>query len=73
MRTTGRVYYEDMELHVKSVVTLISAGVALWIIGFIVCIVIGAEAKVLWTCVMGAGLGLTGIRYTIRRARRSGI
>ncbi|CAB4779171.1 unannotated protein [freshwater metagenome] len=57
----------------KSVVTLISAGVALWIIGLIVCIVIGAEAKVLWTCVMGAGLGLTGIRYTIRRARRSDI
>jgi hypothetical protein len=73
MCSTGRVYYEDMEPRVKSVVTLISAGVALWIIGLIVCIVIGAEAKVLWTCVMGAGLGLTGIRYTIRRARRSDI
>lgn len=73
MCSTGRVYYEDMEPRVKSVVTLISAGVALWIIGLIVCIAIGAEAKVLWTCVMGAGLGLTGIRYTIRRARRSDI
>jgi len=58
---------------VKSVVTLISAGIALWIIGFVVCLAIGADAKVLWTCVMGVLLGLIGIRYTIRRARKSGI
>ncbi|CAB4777619.1 unannotated protein [freshwater metagenome] len=57
----------------KSVVTLISAGIALWIIGFVVCLAIGADAKVLWTCVMGVLLGLIGIRYTIRRARKSGI
>ncbi|CAB4698624.1 unannotated protein [freshwater metagenome] len=62
-----------MEAHVKSVVTLISAGIALWIIGFVVCLAIGADAKVLWTCVMGVLLGLIGIRYTIRRARKSGI
>ncbi len=57
----------------KSVVTLISAGSALWIIGFVICLAIGADAKVLWTCVMGVLLGLIGIRYTIRRARKSGI
>ena len=51
-----------MEAHVKSVVTLISAGIALWIIGFVVCLAIGADAKVLWTCVMGVLLGLIGIR-----------
>ncbi|MCX6434841.1 MAG: DUF2530 domain-containing protein [Actinomycetes bacterium] len=62
-----------MEAHVKSVVTLISAGIALWIIGFVICLAIGADAKVLWTCVMGVLLGLIGIRYTIRRARKSGI
>lgn len=62
-----------METHVKSVVILISAGVAFWIIGFILCAVLGAESKVLWTCVMGAVLGLIGIRYTIRRAGKSGI
>jgi len=62
-----------MEAHVKSVVTLISAGIALWIIGFVVCLAIGADAKVLWTCVIGVLLGLIGIRYTIRRARKSGI
>ena len=57
----------------KSVVTLISAGIALWIIGFVICLAIGADAKVLWTCVMGVLLGLIGIRYTIRRARKTGI
>ncbi len=57
----------------KSVVTLISAGIALWIIGFVICLAIGADAKVLWTCVMGVLLGLIGIRDTIRRARKSGI
>jgi len=31
------------------------------------------ETKYVWTCVCGAALGVIGIRYTIRRARRSGI
>jgi len=39
----------------------------------VIALAVGADAKVIWTCLMGAGLGLVGIRYTIRRDRRSGI
>jgi hypothetical protein len=39
----------------------------------VIALAANAEAKIVWTCVMGAALGLVGIRYTIRRNRRSGI
>jgi hypothetical protein len=44
-----------------------------WVIAGVIALAANADAKVIWTCVMGAGLGLVGIRYTIRRDRRSGI
>jgi hypothetical protein len=43
------------------------------VIAFVIALAIGADAKVIWTCLFGAGLGLTGIRYSIRRNKRSGI
>ena len=56
-----------------SVVTLVSIGVICWVIAFVIALAVGADAKVIWTCLFGAGLGLTGIRYSIRRNKRSGI
>ena len=44
-----------------------------WVIAGVIALAANSEAKVIWTCVMGAALGLVGIRYTIRRDRRSGI
>jgi hypothetical protein len=44
-----------------------------WVVAGVIALAVNAEAKVIWTTVMGAGLGLIGIRYTIRRDRRSGI
>jgi uncharacterized membrane protein HdeD (DUF308 family) len=44
-----------------------------WIIAGVIALAMDAEAKIIWTCVMGAALGLVGIRYTIRRNRRSEI
>jgi hypothetical protein len=32
-----------------------------------------AESKIIWTCVVGAALGVTGIRYSVRRNRKSAI
>jgi len=58
---------------IKSVVTLISFGTAAWVIAGIVFLVTGADAKVIWTCAVGALLGGWGIRYSKRRAARSGI
>ncbi len=39
----------------------------------VVALAIGTESKIVWTCVFGALLGATGVRYSIRRAKRSGI
>jgi len=58
---------------IKSVVTLISFGTAAWIIAGIVFAITGSDAKVIWTCVAGALLGAWGVRYSKRRAKRSGI
>ncbi|MEY2691519.1 MAG: hypothetical protein RLZ80_786 [Actinomycetota bacterium] len=59
--------------NIKTVVLLIALGSIAWLAAGVVAIAIGAEAKVIWTCVVGAALGVIGIRYSIRRARRSGI
>jgi len=59
--------------HLRSVVTLVAIGTICWLVAGIIAIVLGAEPKVIWTCLAGAVLGTLGIRYTIRRSRRSGI
>jgi uncharacterized protein (UPF0254 family) len=62
-----------MASNIKNVVTLIAVGTIAWIAAGAVAVVIGAESKIVWTCVVGAALGVIGIRYSIRRSRRSGI
>ncbi|MFZ2227943.1 MAG: DUF2530 domain-containing protein [Candidatus Nanopelagicaceae bacterium] len=62
-----------MAQHVRSVEKLLSLGVIAWILAGIFAIVVNAETKVIWTCFMGALLGLIGMLYTIRRANRIGI
>jgi len=59
--------------NIKSVVTLIAIGSICWLAAGVVAIAAGAESKVIWTCVVGALLGVIGIRYSIRRSRRTGI
>ena len=44
-----------------------------WMAAGVVALAMGAESKVIWVCVVGAALGFTGIRYSIRRNRRSAI
>ena len=58
---------------IKTVVTLVAIGTIAWLIAGIVAITLEADSKYIWTCVVGALLGVTGIRYSIRRDRRSGI
>ncbi|HUW87127.1 MAG TPA: DUF2530 domain-containing protein [Candidatus Paceibacterota bacterium] len=62
-----------MAQYVRSVVKLLSFGISAWIVAGAIAIAINAESKVIWTCFIGALLGLTGMLYTIRRARRTGI
>jgi hypothetical protein len=58
---------------IKSVVTLVSIGTICWVTAGVIALAIGAESKIIWTCVVGAALGFTGIRYSVRRNRKSPI
>ena len=62
-----------MTTRLRNAVTLVAIGITCWVIAAVIAIAAGADAKIIWTCVSGAVLGLIGIRYTIRRDRRSGI
>ena len=62
-----------MTTRLRNAVTLVAIGSTCWVIAGVVAIAMGADAKIIWTCVSGAALGLIAIRYTIRRDRRSGI
>ena len=62
-----------MTTRLRNAVTLVAIGCTCWVIAAVIAIAMGADAKVIWTCVSGVILGLLGIRYTIRRDRRSGI
>ena len=62
-----------MTTRLRNAVTLVAIGTMCWVITGVIALAANAEAKIVWTCVMGAALGLVGIRYTIRRNRRSGI
>ncbi|MFZ4123534.1 MAG: DUF2530 domain-containing protein [Candidatus Planktophila sp.] len=62
-----------MEKNLRNIVLLIAVGTIAWLIAGAVFLVVGSDTKYVWTCVCGAALGVVGIRYTIRRARRSGI
>lgn len=58
---------------ISSVVALISTGTLAWVAAGVVALSAGADAKIIWTCLVGVALGLTGIKYSIRRNNRSGI
>ena len=58
---------------ITSVITLVSIGTICWVAAGVVALALGAEAKIIWTCVVGAALGVTGIRYSVRRNRKSAI
>ena len=58
---------------ISSVVTLITFGTVVWVIAAITLAISGADSKLIWTCVAGTALGAWGIRYSKRRAARSGI
>ena len=62
-----------MTTRLRNAITLVAIGTTCWVIAGVIALATNADAKVIWTCVSGAVLGLIGIRYTIRRERRSGL
>ena len=62
-----------MTTRLRNAVTLVAIGSACWVVAGVIALAANADAKVIWTCISGTTLGLIGIRYTIRRERRSGL
>jgi uncharacterized membrane protein YeiH len=62
-----------MTTRLRNAVTLVAIGISCWIVAGVIALAVNADAKIIWTCVSGVLLGVWGIRYTIRRERRSGI
>ena len=58
---------------ITSVVTLVSIGTICWVAAGVVALAAGSDGKIIWTCAVGAALGVIGIRYSIRRNRKSAI
>ncbi len=62
-----------MTTRLRNALTLVAIGTTCWVVAGVIALAVNADAKVIWTCVSGTALGLIGVRYTIRRERRSGI
>ena len=62
-----------MTTRLRNAITLVVIGTTCWVIAGVIALATNADSKLIWTCISGTALGLIGIRYTIRRERRSGI
>lgn len=51
---------------------VIAFGIVAWCVALVILIAVGASAEKIYTCIVGAVLGLLGLRYTVRRAKREG-
>ena len=53
----------------KQAIFVIAMGIVLWIVAFVFSVVMNADSNILWICVVGALLGVIGLRYTIKKGR----
>lgn len=57
----------------RQALLVIGAGIVGWAVFLVFALATNADSKVIYTALVGIALGLIGIRYTIRRARREKI
>ena len=62
-----------MLVFMRGAIPVIIIGIILWTIALVIAIIANAMAKVIFACLLGITLGLIGIRYTKRRAKREGL
>ena len=56
----------------RNALFVIVFGIVAWCVALVILIAVGASSEKIYTCIVGALLGLIGLRYTIRRAKREG-
>jgi hypothetical protein len=56
----------------RNALFVIVFGIVAWCVALVILIAVGASSEKIYTCIVGAILGLIGLRYTIRRAKREG-
>ena len=56
----------------RTAVATIIFGIVAWFVALVILIATSAPSEKIYTCLVGAALGLIGLRYTIRRGRREG-
>ena len=64
---------QEQHQDMKEAVFVIAMGIVLWIIALVFAIVMNASSTVLWICLIGALLGVVGLRYTIKRGRKNAL
>lgn len=57
----------------REAIIVITLGIIGWSVFLVFALASNAEAKAIYTALVGIALGLVGIRYTIRRGRREKI
>lgn len=62
--------FNSLNKELAKTIAIVAFGIFCWGVAAIVALVIGAAAKIIAICIVGALLGLIGIRYAIRRAAR---
>jgi len=57
----------------RTMIPLVIAGMMIWVVAAIIGLAVGAEAKFIWTCLVGFLLGFVGIAITIIKSRKEKI
>ena len=53
----------------RTMITLVIAGIILWVVAAIFGLLLNADSKFIWTCIVGIALGFVGIGVTMMKAR----
>lgn len=57
----------------RTMISLVIAGMVLWVVAGIFGLAVGANSKFIWTCIVGFLLGFVGIAITVAKDRAGGV
>ena len=57
----------------RTMISLVIAGMIIWVVAAILGLALGASTKFIWTCIVGFLLGFVGIAITYFKDRADGV